>query len=80
MSSRIQPLEAPFPEDVAPIVASMMPSGVPPIGLFRAFAKNLPMAMAMRSWGGYELSKALSLTTACAPSERRVRPGSDGAG
>lgn len=62
MSPRIQPLEAPFPEAVAPVVASMMAPGVPPIGLFRTFAKNLPMAMAMRSWGGYELSKALSLS------------------
>ncbi len=62
MSPRIHPLEAPFPEAVAPVLASMMPPGVPPIGLFRAFAKNLPMAMAMRSWGGYELSKALSLS------------------
>lgn len=40
----------------------MMPPGVPPIGLFRVFAKNLPMAMAMRSWGGYELSRSLSLS------------------
>lgn len=62
MSPRVQPLEAPFSEAVAPVLASMMPPGVPPIGLFRAFAKNLPMAMAMRSWGGYELSKALSLS------------------
>ena len=62
MSARILPLEAPFSDAVAPVVAAMMPPGVPPIGLFRAFAKNLPMALAMRSWGGYELSKALSLT------------------
>lgn len=62
MTARIAPLEAPFEEDVAPVLASMMPPGAPPIGLFRAFAKNLPMASAMRSWGAYELSKALSLS------------------
>ncbi len=62
MSSRIRPLEAPFDEDVAPVLASMMTPGVPPIGLFRAFSKNLPMATAMRSWGGYELSRSLSLS------------------
>jgi alkylhydroperoxidase family enzyme len=62
VSPRIRPLEAPFPDDVAPVLASMMPPGVPPIGLFRTFAKNLPMATAMRSWGGYELGRTLSLT------------------
>src|SRR5262249_17586630 len=39
----------------------MMPPGTPPIALFRAFAKNLPMTGAMRGWGSYELSKELSL-------------------
>jgi alkylhydroperoxidase family enzyme len=62
MSPRIPPLEPPFPDDAAPILASMMPPGVPPIGLFRTFAHNLPMAQAMRGWGGYELSKQLSLS------------------
>ncbi|MBU3702302.1 MAG: carboxymuconolactone decarboxylase family protein [Acidimicrobiia bacterium] len=40
----------------------MMPPGVPPIALFRTFARNLPMATAMRGWGAYELSKRLSLS------------------
>jgi alkylhydroperoxidase family enzyme len=62
MSPRIEPLEAPFAEDVAPTLARMMPPGVPPIALFRTFARNLPMARAMREWGGYELSRAMSLT------------------
>ena len=39
-----------------------MPPGVPPIALFRTFARNLPMAKAMRSWGAYELSGQLSLS------------------
>ena len=39
-----------------------MPPGVPPIGLFRTFVRNLPMADAMGGWGGYELSKRLSLS------------------
>jgi alkylhydroperoxidase family enzyme len=40
----------------------MMPPGVPPIALFRTFAKNLPMTRAMRPWGSYELSRSLSLS------------------
>jgi alkylhydroperoxidase family enzyme len=39
-----------------------MAPGVPPLLLFRAFVKNLPMADAMRTWGGYELSKRPSLS------------------
>lgn len=38
-----------------------MPPGVPPIGLFRTFVRNLPMATAMGGWGGYELSRRLSI-------------------
>lgn len=60
--SRIPALEAPFEPAVADQLASMMPPGVPPIGLFRTFARNLPMARAMRGWGGYELSRELSLS------------------
>ena len=39
-----------------------MPPGVPPIRLFRTFARNLPMTAAMNGWGGYELSRRLSLS------------------
>jgi hypothetical protein len=39
-----------------------MPQGVPPILLFRTFAYNLAMSKAMGLWGGYELSKNLSLS------------------
>src|SRR5262249_60401929 len=39
----------------------LRPPAPPPIALFRAFAKNLPMTSAMRGWGSYELSKELSL-------------------
>lgn len=59
---RIEPLEPPYEPAVAAQLESMMPSGVPPIGLFRTFARNLPMAEAMERWGGYELSKRLSLS------------------
>jgi alkylhydroperoxidase family enzyme len=62
MSTRIAPLEEPFAEEVAPLLTAMMPPGMPPIALFRTFARNLPMARAMREWGSYELSKSLSLT------------------
>ena len=60
--SRIAPLEAPFEPDVDEQLAMMMPLGVPPIALFRTFARNLPMARAMGGWGSYELSRGLSLS------------------
>ena len=62
MNTRVTPLEAPFEEETAEILAAMMPPGAPPIALFRTFAKNLPMAKAMRRWGSYELSRDLSLS------------------
>ena len=40
----------------------MMPPGVPPIALFRTFAHNPGMTRAMQPWGGYELSRDLSLS------------------
>ena len=59
---RIQPLNPPYERDVATRLEAMMPPGVPPILLFRTFAKNPSMARAMGSWGRYELSKELSLS------------------
>lgn len=59
---RIAPVEPPYPDDVGRQLDSMMPAGVPPIGLFRTFVRNLPMAEAMGAWGGYELSRGLSLS------------------
>jgi Carboxymuconolactone decarboxylase family len=60
--ARIEPLDPPYDEDVGEQLATTMPPGVPPILLFRTFAKNLPMATAMGGWGAYELSRALSLS------------------
>ncbi len=60
--TRIAPLEPPYEADVAAQLETMMPAGVPPIGLFRTFVRNLPMAQAMGGWGSYELSKRLSLS------------------
>ncbi|MEV0721144.1 carboxymuconolactone decarboxylase family protein, partial [Asanoa sp. NPDC050611] len=59
---RVPPLEAPYAADVAAQLESMTPAGVAPIGLFRTFAKNLPMTVAMSGWGRYELGRNLSLT------------------
>jgi alkylhydroperoxidase family enzyme len=59
--SRIPPLEPPFAPEVGTHLAAMMPPGAPPIGLFRMFARNLPMTTAMHGWGTYELSRRLSL-------------------
>jgi alkylhydroperoxidase family enzyme len=60
--SRIAPLQPPYPEEAATLLAAMMPPGVPPIALFRLFARNLPMARAMHGWGRYELGRDLTLT------------------
>lgn len=61
MSVRIAPVQPPYPEAVDAALAPLSPPGVAPIGLFRLFARNLPMTEAMRGWGGYELGKRLSL-------------------
>jgi alkylhydroperoxidase family enzyme len=60
--ARIDPATPPYAPDVATRLEAMMPPGVPPIGLFRTFVRNLPMSTAMGTWGGYELSRRLSLT------------------
>lgn len=61
MTARVDPVHPPYPPPVAERLEAMMPPGVPPILLFRTFARNLPMTAAMSGWGGYELSKRLSL-------------------
>jgi len=58
---RIIPLTEPFDPTTAELLASMMPPGVPPIGLFRTFANNYAMSEAMRGWGSYELGRRLSV-------------------
>lgn len=62
MHPRITPLSPPYTADTAAMLGAMVPDGVPPIALFRTFAKNAPMTQALMGWGGYELSDALSLT------------------
>jgi alkylhydroperoxidase family enzyme len=60
--TRIAPLCPPYTPEASERLEAMMPPGVPPILLFRTFARNLPMAKAMGQWGAYELSKNLTLT------------------
>ncbi len=60
--ARIEPALPPYSPEVAQRLEAMMPPGVPPIALFRTFVRNLSMATAMGPWGGYELSKRLSIT------------------
>jgi alkylhydroperoxidase family enzyme len=60
--ARIDALTPPYEPEAGELLAAMMPAGVPPIGLFRTFAHNLPMTAAMTGWGGYELGRDLSLT------------------
>lgn len=59
---RIAPLEPPFDPEVAAVLEPMTPPGVPPIALFRTFARNPAMARAMQGWGRYELGRDLSLS------------------
>lgn len=60
--ARIRPVDPPYDRESGQQLARMMPPGVEPILLFRTFAKNLPMASAMETWGRYELSRKLSLS------------------
>ena len=80
----IEPVAPPYEADVAERLTKVMPPGVPPILLFRTFVRNLPMADAMGGWGGYELSRRLSLSMrdreividrTCAAVRLRVRVG-----
>ena len=60
--SRISPVDPPFEAATAEVLAAMMPPGQPPLNLFRTFARHLPMAEAMRRWGGHELGPTLALS------------------
>ncbi len=61
MLPRIAPVTEPYQPDVGDQLRSMMPKDVPPIGLFRTFARNMAMTRAMSGWGSYELGRTLSL-------------------
>jgi len=61
-AARIAPLSPPYDPEVAGLLGAMMPPGVPPIRLFRTFARNPAMTAAMRGWGSYELGRQLSLS------------------
>jgi alkylhydroperoxidase family enzyme len=58
---RIAPLDPPYEPAVEEQLRAMMPPGVPPIGLFRTFVRNLPMTEAMGPWGRHQLSRSLSV-------------------
>lgn len=60
--SRIEPVQPPYEPQVEEQLARMMPAGASPIGLFRLFVRNLPMAQAMHGWGRYQLGRQLSLS------------------
>ena len=62
VTPRIAPLDPPYDPQVDAQLSAMMPSGVPPIALFRTLARNMPMTVAMSGWGGYELGRDLSLS------------------
>ena len=56
---RIAPLAPPHPPEVAAHLASLMPKGWtgPALGLFRLWARHLPMAEALRGVGRYVLAR-----------------------
>jgi hypothetical protein len=60
--TRIVPIEPPYDSDVESALRSMMPPGVPPIGLFRTLMKNRTLTEAMRPLGGYALGRDLTLS------------------
>ncbi len=60
--TRINPVGGEPEPEVAELLASMMPAGVPPIRLFRTLVRNRPMTEAMHCLGGYELSRRLSIS------------------
>ncbi|WP_028923203.1 carboxymuconolactone decarboxylase family protein [Pseudonocardia acaciae] len=62
MTPRIEPLSEPYTPEVAERLRALMPGGGEPIRLFRTFVRNLPMAAGLNAWGGYYLSRQLSLT------------------
>jgi alkylhydroperoxidase family enzyme len=62
VTPRIAPLSQPYAPAVAAQLETMMPKGVPPIRLFRTFARNLPMTEGLAAWGRYYLSRQLSLS------------------
>jgi alkylhydroperoxidase family enzyme len=61
MTTRIEPAQPPYPADVAATLAAVTSPGREPIRIFRTFAGNPAMAVAMGEWGRYELSDRLSL-------------------
>ena len=60
--ARIPPLDPPYSADDEALLASLMPDGVPPIGLFRTFVHNRDMTVGVRGWGSYYLSRSSSLS------------------
>jgi alkylhydroperoxidase family enzyme len=59
MTERIPPLEPPYPADVEAHLRKAMPSWttMPPLRLFRLWARHLPMAEALRAVGSYVLGR-----------------------
>jgi alkylhydroperoxidase family enzyme len=62
MAARIPPLSPPYSDQAADLLRRMMPGGQEPIALFRTYARSLPLAEALNGWGGYVLSRRLSLS------------------
>ena len=58
---RITPLEPPFDDEIGVVLERMMPPGIPPIALFRTFARNPAMTAGINGWGSYYLTKQSSL-------------------
>ncbi len=60
--ARIEALSPPYDPEVAAYLATTMPAGLEPIGLFRTLAVNLDMATAMWPWARHELGRTLTIS------------------
>ena len=73
-SARLAPLEAPFEPHVAEVLARRMPknSPVPPLALFRLFARDPNLAEALESVGRFNLKYAPGRASELSPRDREI--------
>lgn len=59
MTERIAPLDPPFPPEIEAHLAALMPKGapVPPLRLFRLWARHLPLGESLQALGSYILGR-----------------------
>lgn len=53
---RVEPLQPPYAPDIEAALGRMTPPGVPPLALFRTFARSMPFASAINPLGRFMLT------------------------